>query len=368
MGDSSQTTTQQSNTQPWGAAMGEVSGLLTGLQGLIPNSGLTSAESGAINQLTQNAQAGNPYAPAVGNVANNLLTGGGATNEVGAVNQNYLNYQNTLAPFASPNYSTVNSPDVRAALDQIQTDTSDAVNSQFAAAGRSGSGMNTQTLARGIAQAEAPLILNQANQDTQTRLNAANSLYGAGNTAATTVAGMNQQGVANQQAGIGAANDALTAQNWGPQQVLAAQELVKSIPASDLGLLAQIGIPLAQLGTTSNSTSTTQNSPSLISDITGLGGLLGSNGSKSGGSGLLGLLGLISDRRLKEDIIQVGALFDGTPVYRFRYIGNPVFHIGLMAQDVESDTPEAVIEISGVKTVDYKAATDKAVAARGHRA
>jgi hypothetical protein len=35
---------------------------------------------------------------------------------------------------------------------------------------------------------------------------------------------------------------------------------------------------------------------------------------------------------------------------------------------VESDTPEAVIEISGVKTVDYKAATDKAVAARGHRA
>jgi hypothetical protein len=78
-------------------------------------------------------------------------------------------------------------------------------------------------------------------------------------------------------------------------------------------------------------------------------------------------LGLISDRRLKEDIIQVSALFDGTPVYRFRHIGNPVFHIGLMAQDVESDTPEAVIEISGIKTVDYKAATNKAVAARGHK-
>ena len=37
-----------------------------------------------------------------------------------------------------------------------------------------------------------------------------------------------------------------------------------------------------------------------------------------------------------------------------------------MAQDVESDTPEAVIEIGGIKTVDYKAATDKAVEARGH--
>jgi hypothetical protein len=35
-----------------------------------------------------------------------------------------------------------------------------------------------------------------------------------------------------------------------PQQTIAAQELLKQIPASDLRLLAQIGIPLAQLGTT----------------------------------------------------------------------------------------------------------------------
>src|SRR5258708_446257 len=76
MTTSSSTTSQQSQTQPWGPAMGEVSGLLGSLNNLIPGSGVNSAESGAINQLTQNGQAGNPYASAIGNTATNLLNGG----------------------------------------------------------------------------------------------------------------------------------------------------------------------------------------------------------------------------------------------------------------------------------------------------
>ena len=65
-----------------------------------------------------------------------------------------------------------------------------------------------------------------------------------------------------------------------------------------------------------------------------------------------------SDQRLKEDIEPVGALFDGTPVYGYRYKGAPAYHIGLMAQDVEKTTPHAVIEINGYKAVDYHAATE----------
>jgi hypothetical protein len=279
--------------------MPEVNGLLGQLGTLIPNSGVTGAEQGAINQLTANGQAGNPYAPAVGNVATNLLRGGGATSEVPFVQQNYDTLKGNLSPYLSPAYSTVNSPDVRATLDQVATDTGNDIRSQFAAAGRSGSGMESQTLGRGIAAAEAPIILSQANTDTATRLGAANTLYGAGNTTAGTVAGMNQQGVNNMQAGIPAANDALTANNWGPQQILTAQELMKSIPASNLGLLAQIGIPLAQLGTNANQTSNTQSQMSPIqqiatlADALGSGATAGAGGVKSGGSGLLGLLSRI---------------------------------------------------------------------------
>jgi len=61
---------------------------------------------------------------------------------------------------------------------------------------------------------------------------------------------------------------------------------------------------------------------------------------------------------LKEDIEQVGTLFDDTPVYGYRYKGAPAYHIGLMAQDVEKAMPAAVIEINGYKAVDYCAATE----------
>ena len=74
-----------------------------------------------------------------------------------------------------------------------------------------------------------------------------------------------------------------------------------------LGMLAQIGIPLAQLNTTTsgNGTSNSSTSPSLLQDITGITGALGSpkvGGTSVGGaplsggssgSGILGLLGML---------------------------------------------------------------------------
>ncbi len=42
--------------------------------------------------------------------------------------------------------------------------------------------MNTQTLARGIAQGEAPVLANEYDTARGQQINAINSLYGAGNT------------------------------------------------------------------------------------------------------------------------------------------------------------------------------------------
>jgi hypothetical protein len=66
-----------------------------------------------------------------------------------------------------------------------------------------------------------------------------------------------------------------------------------------------------------------------------------------------------SDRRAKTDVALVGNLFDGTPVYRFRYKSGGPVQIGVMAQDIEGTNPEAVAEINGVKYVDYAKATAK---------
>lgn len=71
--------------------------------------------------------------------------------------------------------------------------------------------------------------------------------------------------------------------------------------------------------------------------------------------------GFFSDERLKEDAEQIGKTNDGQPIYRFRYKGDPRYQIGLMAQEVAQDHPEAVGKSDGYLTVDYKVATDDAV-------
>lgn len=75
--------------------------------------------------------------------------------------------------------------------------------------------------------------------------------------------------------------------------------------------------------------------------------------------GLFGLAGAglsaakFSDRRIKTDIIRVGTLDNGLPVYGYRYKSGGPFEIGLMAQDVAEVRPEAVRSIDGVLAVDY---------------
>ena len=72
-----------------------------------------------------------------------------------------------------------------------------------------------------------------------------------------------------------------------------------------------------------------------------------------------------SDKRLKENVHQVGETFDGQPIYRYNYKGQRGTQIGLIAQDVERKHPEAVGLAGGYKTVDYDRATEDA-AHRGH--
>ena len=366
-GESKQTTTQQSQTQPWEAAQPAIKGILDQLNTMIPNSGLSQTSQDAISQLQQNAQAGNPYTSQISGLASNLLSGGGATNQSGNVNQAYQDYLKATQPLASnTNYDPYSTPGFADAIRTASADITNGVNSQFAAAGRDFSGANSQALSRGLAQGLAPTIAAQYNQNVQNQQGAAGNLYNAGNTNAGLQAGFQQQALANQQQGVQTANDALAAQNYTPQQMLQLEQMKQQLPAQTLALLAQIGVPIAGLGQQSNGTTDVTSQMSGADQFGkiagGLSSLFGSSGS--GGATTAGnILKLLpfSDRRVKEDIAQVGALFDGTPVYRFRYIGHEEFQIGLMAQDIEKTTPEAVGQLGPFKTVDYKLATDRSL-------
>jgi hypothetical protein len=74
---------------------------------------------------------------------------------------------------------------------------------------------------------------------------------------------------------------------------------------------------------------------------------------------------IFSDKRMKENIKEIGKLFDGQIVHSFNYKGDPRTQIGLIAQEVEDHRPHAVGLAGGMKTVDYHKATSGA-ARRGH--
>jgi hypothetical protein len=75
--------------------------------------------------------------------------------------------------------------------------------------------------------------------------------------------------------------------------------------------------------------------------------------------------GFFSDKRLKENIQEIGKDFSGKKLYRFNYKGDDKTHVGYIAQEIEKSTPEAVGESHGYKTVDYGKASEEA-ADRGH--
>lgn len=276
-GESKQSQTQSSTTNPWEPAQGALKGILGQLDPLIANSGLSPASSGAIDQLQQSANQGNPFAGQINDFTSNLLNGGGANAQSGALQGGLDQYKQQMAQYADPNYSSLNDPKLQAALAQIQSDVGSSVNSQFAAAGRDMSGANQMAYGRGVSAAQAPLILNQFNQDRALQQGAAGSLYGAQNTTSGLLSGLNQQGLTNQQQGMTNSNDALAAKNYGATQTLNLEQLKQQIPAQTLGLLAQIGIPIAGLGGQSTSTGETTKQDSLATQFgqfgSGLGGI-----------------------------------------------------------------------------------------------
>ncbi|QDM27508.1 tail fiber domain-containing protein [Tardiphaga sp. vice304] len=237
--------------------MPTINGILGQLNPLISNSGINSTQQSGIDQLKANASNGNPFASQIGGVANNLLSGGGATGQAGNIAGTLDDLKARLGSYAN-GLQIGNNPGLKAQLDQAGSDTANNINGSFAAAGRDFSGYNQNAVARGVTAAQAPIIANQYNQDVANQISAAGTLYGAGNTTAGMQSGLAQQGLANQQAGISAAGAANDANNYGANSLISAGTLQQQLPAQALSLLAQIGLPIAGLGGTATG-STSQN-------------------------------------------------------------------------------------------------------------
>ena len=260
MGGTSETKqSQTSQLSPYDPASPALTGLLGGITNLVPQAGLSSSASGALDTIVKNANtASGQFSQPIANGTIGLLNGGGATANDAGIKQNFADYKGLLDRTAS-GANIGNNTALKAQLDAAAADTTNSINSQWAAAGRDFSPGNSQALARGIMTAQAPVIAAQYNTDVGNQLNAASSIYGAGNTTYGLLNGTNAAANQNFVNGVGTAGAAVDASNYGANATLQAEAQRFGIPASQYAtLLGSVAPIAAQFGQNSGTSTGTQ--------------------------------------------------------------------------------------------------------------
>lgn len=257
MGTSSatQSTATKSKTNPWEPTESGLKNIVGGINGQIPNYATTANEQTALDQIMANAQKGNPFQGQMTSLTNDLFAGG--QDRTGIANDAYAAYQKQSQPYLDPGYlDPATNPAFQNYMNTTANDIQSRVNGMFAGSGRDMSGMNQQTLARGITEGTAPIFANQYNQNVQTQRGVMDNLYSAGNQTAGVLSGLDQNALSNRTAGFDAAGRSLEAQNYGANSVLAAEAQRRGLPLNNLSQLSQLLLPIAGAGQQSSGTST----------------------------------------------------------------------------------------------------------------
>ena len=272
-------TAAQSAKTPYAPAQQDIANILSNLGQMQGTGGYnTQPETNAFSQALSNLNGMPNFGPAAAQTASNFLQTGG--DPTGLLRTSAGNLQSVAGEGANggAGLNPMNTPGMQGVLNTIDQDTQNAINGQFAGAGRSLSGLNTQTLARGLAQGEAVPLLNQYNQNVSNMMGAN---QGLGNISQNATANIGQ-GLNIAQAAPGLATSVpMAAEGIAQQQ--------QQLPYQTLGEETNIANILGGLGGQTIGTGNTQNTGSLLSALTSLFG--GSGGGIAGGaSGLLSSL------------------------------------------------------------------------------
>jgi hypothetical protein len=367
--------------------------------GALAPAALTSEEQGALSGLNAQAQNVAGYNPQIEAAAGTMLSGGGFGDGDQYVKSGWDSLNTALGGTArGDNLNMESNPYLAGMLSTGMTDAMNKIGSQFAGAGRSFSGAHRDASASAMAEAALPHLFNNYQFERNAQANAGNSLM-QGGIGASGALGQNRAGALNA---MQAAPDMLAATNNPYTTMLTGSQIGRQIPLDQLGKVSDIIMPMASqfgekidLGSSSNVGSTTgetmgtsanQTQNLSQNDVMTMLDSLNRTKSKTkgtttatgtqvasqendplttllGAGTMLGGAWLGSDRRMKRDISMVGALDNGLNVYRFRYKdghedGGTVFHIGLMADEVEKIVPLAVMTAAdGFKRVHYGMAT-----------
>lgn len=343
-----QTQAQNSQTAPWAPAQP----MLNSILGQIGNApiGATSGQTAATNQLATAAGSVPSFAAPATNAVSGMFNTS-TTPQQNTLTDAYGKVSGALSPMLDPGYTNpYTNPALRSAMGTMNSDISNQIGGEFAAAGRpvGTNADSAQALARGLSQGEGGLLANEFNTLTSQQQGAAGQLTGAAGSTAGGVTAQQQVPLQNELTGISAAGAIPGLVTQPGQSAVAGANLQAGLPTTNLSQLLSLTAPIAGLGgqsTGSGTQTTTQQSPWWTTAL---------------GAGMMGAsLFAPSDERIKENIAPVGMLYDETPVFSYRYKGDSMPRIGLIAQDVEKRRPDAVREFGGVKAVNYDLATER---------
>lgn len=249
-GSKKQTTSQSQTQDPYAPAVPYLKNFLTQVGGITP--GTTASQDAALARLESNA--GNPYASKIGAVADKAFN---ATSQAPVLGDAYDTLKRQIGGYADGNYVDPSSnPYIQNLLKVVSDDVQSRTNQQFAAAGRDLSGINQQAVARGVTQAQAPILLDQYNRGQQTQIGAAQDLFSAGNQTATGTQALDDAALNTNAQGVPLAQAAVDASKSADNEILALEQQKKQIPLDDLSTIGPLLAQIAGLGGSSKGKST----------------------------------------------------------------------------------------------------------------
>jgi hypothetical protein len=256
----SEKTSQNSKSQqdPWAPAVPYLKDFLsqTGEVGKDAGQGLTTSQQTAFDQLKGNALEGSPFLSQQQQLVSDLYN---TQDRTGIVGDAYKSLQGQLGDYASGKYlDPMSNPQMQAMLTQVGDDAWNRTNAQFAAAGRDLSGANQTAAARGVTQAQLPLLLDQYNRAQGLQFDAAKTLYGAGASTADVMSNLDAQRSDIRGQGSTAEQTLHDMQNRGNKEIIDLEQMQKMLPYEELGQLSSLLFPAGQLGNKKKASGTSE--------------------------------------------------------------------------------------------------------------
>jgi enoyl reductase-like protein len=246
-------------TDPWGPTRPYLDQLLGKLSTAGSSLGtLTPGQTAAFGELQANAGKASQFVPDIERLTRDYFA---TTSTAPMATDAYRRLETQIGGTAAgAGVNPMDDPRFKTLLDTVSADATNRVDARFAGAGRELSPENSAAVARAITQSQAPIVVDQYNRNIDRQLGAASTLYGAGQTTAQNVAGLDAASLASRERGIATASAALDALNMPANIRLQVEEQMKTLPAQELAALTQQLLAVAGVGGTTSGTQSSMGS------------------------------------------------------------------------------------------------------------